>query len=56
MDFLAQNWFYIVVLILFVAMHLLGFGCGDAHGGHTHSSHKQANDASGPQRGIGYRK
>ena len=28
MDFLAQNWFYILVLVLFVGMHLAGFGCG----------------------------
>jgi hypothetical protein len=48
MEFLAQNWFYIVVLILFVAMHLLGPGCGDAHGGHRPSSPKQPDDASGP--------
>ena len=31
MEFLAHNWFYIVVLILFVAMHLTGLGCGHAH-------------------------
>ena len=48
MEFLAQNWFYIVVLILFVAMHLLGFGCDDAHGRHRHSSHKHPDDASRP--------
>ena len=31
MQFLAQNWFYILALILFVAMHLAGFGCGHRH-------------------------
>ncbi len=28
MDFLEHNWFYILVLALFVGMHLTGFGCG----------------------------
>ena len=32
MEFLAQNWLYISALILFVAMHLAGFGCGHRHG------------------------
>jgi len=32
MEFLANNWFYILALILFVAMHLAGFGCGHRHG------------------------
>ena len=31
MNFLAENWLYIVALVLFVAMHLLGFGCGGRH-------------------------
>jgi hypothetical protein len=52
MDFLAQNWFYIVALILFVAMHLFGFGCG--HAGHRHSSQKQPSDPSGAKRGTDY--
>ncbi len=54
MDFLAQNWFYIVALILFVAMHLFGFGCGHGHGGHGHSSQKQPSDPSGAKRGTDY--
>lgn len=28
MDFVAQNWFYMLMLALFVGMHLTGFGCG----------------------------
>lgn len=31
MEFLAQNWFYILVLVLFVALHLVGSGCGHSH-------------------------
>lgn len=41
MEFLTQNWFYIVALILFVAMHLVGPGCGHAHPGPKHSSHNE---------------
>lgn len=46
MRFLAQNWFYIVVLILFVAMHLIGPGCGHAHRRHKHSNLKESDDRS----------
>ena len=28
MDFVVHNWFYILMLALFVGMHLTGFGCG----------------------------
>jgi hypothetical protein len=38
MEFLAQNWLYILVLILFVALHLAGSGCG--HVQHTDRSHR----------------
>jgi hypothetical protein len=54
MDFLAQNWFYILALILFVGLHLFGFGCGHAHGGHGHSSHKESNHAPGAERRTDY--
>jgi hypothetical protein len=46
MEFLAQNWFYIVALVLFVAMHLVGGGCGHAHRGHKHSSHNEPDERS----------
>ncbi len=38
MEWLAQNWFWVLVMILFVAMHLghggHGGGCGGGHEGH----------------------
>lgn len=43
MEFLAQNWIYILMLILFVAMHLAGFGCG-----HTHEAHRNHSDRDAP--------
>jgi hypothetical protein len=41
MDWLSQNWFWVVVFVLFFAMHLFGHGghggCGGGHGGHRPS-------------------
>ena len=51
MDFLSQNWFFIVALILFVAMHLFGFGCGHEGRGHGHSHYDAAKRAAGTRRG-----
>ena len=35
MAWLAANWFWVVIGIAFVAMHLFGHG---GHGGHSHGS------------------
>ena len=35
MDWLLTNWFWILVFVLFIAMHLFG------HGGHGGGSHQQ---------------
>lgn len=32
MDWLSQNWFFVLLLVAFVGMHLFGHG---GHGGHT---------------------
>lgn len=42
MQFLLENWFYILALAAFVAMHLFGFGCGHAHG---HGDHRRSQQA-----------
>jgi hypothetical protein len=36
MDWLAENWFFVLLLIAFIAMHLFGHGHGGrgGHGGH----------------------
>lgn len=34
MEWLRENWFWLVVLILFVGMHM-----GHGHGGHGHAGH-----------------
>lgn len=33
MEWVRENWFFILFAILFIAMHLFGFGCG-GHSGH----------------------
>lgn len=48
MAFFAQNWFYIVILALFVAMHLFGFGCG-----HARQGDKSDNASLNSRAGIG---
>jgi hypothetical protein len=55
MEFLAQNWFYIIVLILFVAMHLVGSGCGHTHKGHKHAIRTETDERSAMKDGIHYR-
>jgi hypothetical protein len=35
MDWLAENWFFVLLFIAFIAMHLFGHG----HGGHSHGGH-----------------
>lgn len=50
MAFVAQNWFYIVVVALFVAMHLVGFECGNVRKGHHHSGHDAAKDRGAIRR------
>ena len=37
MGFLVENWFYILVVVLFVAIHVVEGGCGRKHHGcHQH--------------------
>ena len=31
MEFLLENWLYIVALVFFVGLHFLGSGCGIGH-------------------------
>ena len=48
MDWLAQNWIWVLFGIAFVAMHLFGHGGHGGHGGHS-SGHSSRRDASDPQ-------
>ncbi len=35
MDWIAQNWIWVVFFILFIGMHLFGHGGHGGHGGHS---------------------
>ena len=53
MDWLAQNWIWVLFSIAFVAMHLFGHGGHGGHGGHAgHGSHstdrREATDVHDP--------
>ena len=50
MDWLAQNWIWVLFGIAFVAMHLFGHGGHGGHGSHGsgHSSRRDASDAQAP--------
>lgn len=39
MEWLAENWFWVVIGILFVAMHMFGHGGHGGHGGGGHGGH-----------------
>ncbi|MGE5633063.1 MAG: YHS domain-containing protein [Caulobacteraceae bacterium] len=46
MDFIRENWWYLLLLIGFGYMMLKGGGCcggGHAHGGHNHAGHNGGN-------------
>jgi hypothetical protein len=46
MDWIAQNWVWMVFAVAFIAMHLFGHGghggSGGCGGGHRHSEPKEA--------------
>jgi hypothetical protein len=39
MEWFSENWFWVLILILFVWMHMGGHGCHGGHGKHSHDSH-----------------
>ncbi|MBN8761892.1 MAG: hypothetical protein J0I63_00855 [Thiobacillus sp.] len=51
MDWLAQNWIWVVFFVLFIGMHLFGHG-GHGGGGHGgHSGHGGGRDEQEPAGG-----
>ena len=36
MDWVRQNWVFILFFVIFIGMHLFGGGCMGGHGGHRH--------------------
>lgn len=57
MEWLGQNWFWVVVLVAFVGMHLFGHGGHGGHGGggcgggHRHGRDREGDDTGRPSGG-----
>ncbi len=49
MEWLSQNWFFVLILAVFVGMHLFGHGGCGGHGGHGKDDSK-----SGPGQAGGH--
>ena len=48
MDFIGENWFYLMLLALFVGIHFLGPGVGSSQS-QKHSHEKSFRNSSGGQ-------
>lgn len=49
MEFLQDNWFWLIVLVFFIWMHASGMGCGGhgGHGGHGSGNEKKKYEGGG---------
>lgn len=58
MEWLAENWLWVVFGIAFVAMHMFGHGGHGGHGGGKHGGHDSTNksgtDAPGSDKPTGH--
>ncbi len=50
-EWLRDNWFFLLMFILFIAMHLFGHGMHGGHGGH--GSHGAEDEQTGKGGGAG---
>ncbi len=57
MEWVQENWFFLLFAAIFIGMHLFGFGCGGhgKHGGHGdtegHDKHKHSGEESSEKKG-----
>ncbi len=49
MDWVRQNWVFILFFVIFIAMHLFGGGCMPGHG--RHRGHKEEEEKNKEQSG-----
>ena len=49
MEWLAGNWFLVLIVILFIGMHLFGHGChgGGKHDGHGSTDKRKSDESDG---------
>lgn len=54
MEWIRQNWVFIIFFIIFIAMHLFGHGCMPGHGGHRgHEDEKEGEERKEKKGGHG---
>ncbi len=46
MEWVSNNWFFLLFAAIFIGMHVFGFGCG-AHGKHGKHSEGENNEQKG---------
>ncbi len=44
MDWLAENWFWVLIGVVFIVMHLFGHGGHGGHGSHGRNEKHKKND------------
>ena len=49
MEWITQNWFWLLIGIVFVGMHLFGRGCCGGHAGHRPSGKDDSDKPQGHQ-------
>lgn len=56
MEWLTQNWFWVLIFIVFIGMHLFGHGggCGGGHGPRRPRDRETSGEASGAERPQGH--
>ena len=47
MDWLLANWFWILIFVLFIAMHMFGHGGHGGHSGHGGGDPQRGKDEDG---------
>ena len=51
MEWLRENWFSVLIFILFIAMHMFGHGMHGGHGGHDEEDeHKGHGEGTGEKK------
>lgn len=44
MEWFSENWFWVIIFILFIVLHMFGHGGHGMHGGHGGQAHGKATD------------
>lgn len=53
MAWFTANWFWVLIFVAFIAMHVLGHGGHGGHSGHSGGDRQRNNDARGKDAAQG---